>query len=129
MLETEVVGFFVFKVIEERAADYLNTDSSTKILEVKSIAVYPAFQGQGIGSIIFSEVPNIAKEVGVQNCYCVAWKRKDKVAMHNIHINAGFTVLHEIENYWKKDSIEKDYDCPECGNPCSCSAVIYHKQC
>ena len=127
--DAEIVGFFIFKIFTEQSVDYIVGGTASELLEVKTIAVHPSFQGHGIGTIIFNEVQQIAQANGVHNCYCIAWKRNGKVAMHNIHINAGFDVIREIENYWKLDSLEKEYDCPECGNPCECSAVIYNKSC
>lgn len=129
MSDGELVGFFIFKITSEHSVEYAEGNSDARLLEVKTIAVHAAHQGKGIGSIIFNEVTNIAKEFGAECCYCVAWKRNGNVAMHNIHINAGFKVLREIEHFWQADSIEKGYDCPECGNPCNCSAVIYSKEC
>lgn len=129
IVNSKVVGFFIFKILTERSANYLDTNSGKEILEVKTIGVDSLEQRKGIGSYIFSQVESIAKEFNVENCYCVAWQRKEKVAMHNIHLNAGFIMQRVIKNYWKSDSIEKEYNCPECGNPCLCSAVIYHKKC
>ncbi len=127
-LNGEVVGYFVFKILKENTVGYLDVQSTSKFLEVKTIAVHPAHQGKGLGTFIFNNTTNIAKEFNVENCYCVAWQRNGKVAMHNIHINAGFQVVKNISNYWRLDSIQKGYDCPECGNPCVCNAVIYHKR-
>ena len=40
--------------------------------------------------------------------------------------NIGFKMITEIEDYWYKDSIVKDYICPSCGKPpCKCSMIFY----
>jgi ribosomal protein S18 acetylase RimI-like enzyme len=129
MLEDQVVGFLIFRILSEKSVEYLSSNSENDILEVKSIGVHNAYQGKGLGSYIFSQVEIIARQNQINDCYCLAWKRNNKVAMHNIHINAGFTITSEIRNYWKIDSEAKGYDCPACGNPCLCSAVLYHKHC
>lgn len=129
LLEDKVVGFFIFKILSEKSVAYLTSKSESEILEVKSIGIHKAHQRKGLGSYVFSQAEIIAKQHQINDCYCLAWKRNNKVAMHNIHIKAGFTIASEVSNYWKTDSEAKGYNCPECGNPCLCSAVIYHKRC
>ncbi len=128
IMENSIVGFFVVKVKTKSEANYLDELSSDNILEVKTIGVHPDFQRRGIGTHIFSEVVRLSTELNVSECYCVAWDRKGVVAMHQIHIYAGFKIIKKISNYWKEDSIQKGYNCPDCGNPCVCNVVIYVKE-
>ena len=56
-----------------------------------------------------------------------AWKRAGKINIGNILLRSGYNVMTEIPDYWYKDSVEKGYLCPQCGNPCHCSCVIFEK--
>ena len=128
MLEEEVVGFFIFKIIKEEAALWMNSNAKGSLLEVKTVAVSAAYQRKGIGSSMFKEVETFVKQFGIKESYCVAWKRGNDIPMHNIHLRNGFAVQKEIENYWYADSIKKQFQCPDCGIPCRCSAIIYQKR-
>jgi ribosomal protein S18 acetylase RimI-like enzyme len=126
-VKDEVVGFFIFRIFTRAEANFLDSTSDELILKVKTIGVKRSYQRKGLATQIFAQVPHYIKEMNIKDAYCVAWDNAGIVSMHQIHMKAGFSVWKRIENYWKEESIEYNYSCPTCGNPCLCSAVIYHK--
>lgn len=100
-------------------------NGSQKIALRKHMAVKPGYEGQGIGSLLVQESVKRLKNKS-DNIITVVWKEGDGEIMDRLMTKNGFEVAKTIKDYWKKDSIEHEYICPECKKiPCSCSAIIY----
>jgi ribosomal protein S18 acetylase RimI-like enzyme len=106
--------------------DTPNIIKSTKKLAVlKTIAVSEKYQGLGIGSNLVKNCTEHFKRKDLGIICSIGWKSKNGTNIERILIGAGFEKLNEIPKFWNSDSIEKNYNCPVCGNPCNCSAVIF----
>lgn len=93
---------------------------------IKTVAVGERYQGRGIGRNLTSACYKELLQKRVQSICSVAWKQDGHVNIGGILISLGLKVHVEISDYWMDDSLEKGYDCPECGQPpCHCTAVIY----
>ena len=92
---------------------------------LKTIVVAPAHRGRGI-----------AKHLGLAALSAFpgsAWRSPAWVS-HGGEIPAdwllrslGFVSEELIHNYWYIDSLSRGYLCPNCGNPCQCSAMMYRR--
>jgi transcriptional regulator with XRE-family HTH domain/ribosomal protein S18 acetylase RimI-like enzyme len=100
---------------------------SEKIGVIKTIAVYNKYQGYGIGKKITEACYEVLLDEGMDSACSIAWRNGDVTNVGGVLTSLGFREFTSIENYWKDDSEEKGYDCPTCGNPCSCTGVIYIK--
>jgi ribosomal protein S18 acetylase RimI-like enzyme len=98
-----------------------------KVGLINTIAIRNNHQGHGVGFESVKNTINSLKEKDI-HCFCsIGWKnsKTGKINISNILKTLNFQEIAEIPEFWKKDSEEKGYDCPVCGTPCTCSAVIY----
>lgn len=99
---------------------------SKKIGLIKVIAVKENYQGRGIGYNLVGKCISEFIERNVSSMYCVGWKSSKGVNIGGILKNYDFKIIKEIPNYWREDSLEKNYYCHDCGQPpCQCTAVIF----
>ncbi len=55
-----------------------------------------------------------------------AWEHRDgRIPVKGVLERNGFVRRHRFQDYWKQDSIDRGYDCPDCGRPCRCSMVLF----
>lgn len=93
----------------------------------KITCVDPRYEEMGIAhKLVEHSLKRIQSKV--KSILSVCWKKNGVVPFGKILENFDFHILKEIPNYWKKDSLNKQYKCEICGDPpCRCSAVIYAK--
>ncbi len=90
----------------------------------KSIAVLPGFENRGVGSHLMQMVLNLARNQGVLCCYGYLWVKDGKMALESIARHHGFHDVKVMPRFWQQVSIDKGFDCPVCGNPCRCDALM-----
>lgn len=95
---------------------------------IKQIVVSKQHQNQGIASQLMKESLKQTNNLSSITC-CLAWKKGNQVAIKNTLLSSGFDFQVIINNYWSKESIEKNYSCGFCGDPpCNCGAEVYTKK-
>ena len=100
-----------------------------KIGITNTIVILNNYKGKGLGSVIFNNFLTFFKENSIDTVTGFAWKTKEGINMEAIFKKTNFYILEVIQNFWREDSIEKKYNCPDCGAPpCNCSTVIYLKK-
>ncbi len=100
---------------------------SQNIGYIKTVAVDENFKNLGLASILIDKcMQQLAKE-GVDAYFSTAWKHAGIINIASIMERFGFVKYSEIPNYWYESSISEGFNCPQCGNPCHCSCVIYIK--
>ena len=134
-IEENIVAYATTKFID---LDYLKKiiknhklqldENNIKIGYIDSITVDINYSGHGIGTLLLKETVSRLKESNTTFSIMAGWKNKDQVNIRNLAIKEGFKEEFTIENFWKDDSIEFNFDCTACGSPpCLCSAIIYTK--
>lgn len=94
----------------------------------RSTALHPDYSGKGIGLDFIGYTMNKYARQG-DVVMSLNWKRKELIPMEKISKKMGMTLYCELPDFWMKDSLVKQYDCPECGKPpCRCKAVIFVKK-
>lgn len=78
------------------------------------MAVQADYKNFGIASALVEHAIDLLSKSGVQGFISTAWKHAGKINIKNILERCGFRKRLEIPNYWREDSIEKDYHCPQC---------------
>lgn len=134
-IDNKVVGFAMSVVLSlKELVDYLKIDkkdlpkfiiAAKKICVIKTVSVDSNFHGMGIGYKLVKSLIDDGTSNNINDFACVAWKSGDKINIKGILEAFDFTAYKEIENYWTEDSIKDGFQCPSCGNPCHCSAVMY----
>lgn len=93
----------------------------------KMIAVDKEFEGQGVASRLYQDGTNWLSEKTNVICSAV-WIKKGEFTFEPILKKNGFEALKTVNNYWKGDSLKRNFNCPVCGEPpCLCDAIIYKK--
>ena len=95
---------------------------------IKSVAVVPPFQRQGIATQLVKDAMNKLEEHGAEVFYALGWVSKER----GCHIQGvlealDFKMVSQFDSFWYKDSIEHGYSCPSCGHPCQCSTRLFIK--
>lgn len=116
------------KALEKTISSPLKLDQSI-IGVLDLIVVHPDYQRQGIGKSLFEKRLIEFKNRGISDLFLFHWIRKNQVVPF-IAKDFGFQELEVIPNYWKSESLTKNYTCPECDNspPCNCSCGVYLKK-
>lgn len=102
---------------------------AARIGVLKTVAVRSDCQGRGIGYAIVEQSLKELRERGVETYCSIAWKGGESTNIGGVLKNQDFRVDLEIPEYWKADSQELRYNCPQCGAPpCLCTGVILIKE-
>ena len=94
-----------------------------------SMAIQKSLQGLGLGTEVSAACLREFESRNVDIICAMAWKSVDgTVGIEGILRKMGMNPHLEIPGYWNQmvDS-PGGHDCPVCGRPCKCSAVLYYK--
>ena len=94
-----------------------------------SSAVIKEYQGLGLGTELLEACIKEFESRNTQIICAMGWKSIDgSINVDGILKKAGFSPSIEIPGYWNQmvDS-PGGHDCPVCGRPCKCSAVLYYR--
>lgn len=92
---------------------------------LKSVAVRLDARGSGVGSELAAACLGRLKEVGVARVVALAWRSGGVCFAGGILEDLGFRPVVTLFEFWREDSLVRGYDCPACGRPCRCDAVVY----
>lgn len=133
----KVIGFSIIQIMDIKSLlqnfpalekSFIRHQPSGDMVQVRKTTCLDIDQtSKGYGSSFI----NWSIDKYSKNCQYVIsinWKRKRVIPMHRISRKSDMSVLSEIKDFWKKESIEKAYECAECGEaPCRCTAVFYYR--
>lgn len=108
---TVVVGFVLF-------------ESVPQAMSLTTIVVDSKWQRRGIGLSLGME--SLRKSPG-KTWTSPAWISGSDIPADRLLRCLGFEPTHIAKEYWFEDSQKRGYECPICGNPCRCDAMIYRK--
>jgi len=94
-----------------------------------SVAVAQEIKGKGVGSELISACCKELAARGADVLCAMAWKDVNGNAnISDLLKKTGMSPSIEIRGYWNRFVTSPDgHDCPICGRPCRCSAVLYMK--
>jgi len=94
-----------------------------------SVAVAHEMKGKGIGGKLLDACCKELIEKGAEVLCAMAWKDVDgNVNIDSLLRKLGMFPSIEITGYWNRFVASPGgHDCPVCGRPCKCSAVLYIK--
>ena len=90
---------------------------------LKTIVVAPAHRGRGIAK----QMALAALSGSPGNAWLSpAWiSHGGEIPANRLLRSLRFIPEETIHDYWYTDSLSRGYQCPNCGNPCRCSAMMY----
>lgn len=93
---------------------------------LSTVAVKDCFQGLGIGTALARTCVQWLAATDVPFALMIARKGASGIHIAKVLHKTGFTGQFEIPDYWVEDSVQRGYQCPDCGDPpCHCSAGVY----
>lgn len=92
-----------------------------------TVATKEGFTGLGVATALVEKSLEYMQEKGATHFISTAWKHYGIINIGSVLENAGFRKETDIPNYWYDASVREGFQCPQCGNPCTCSCVIYTK--
>ncbi|MCQ2386001.1 MAG: GNAT family N-acetyltransferase, partial [Clostridia bacterium] len=128
-----LIGFSLFRHIPYEEArkiggsPFRNMMFAKEIGYLATVAVKESFKGLGIGTALVAKSINVMKDRGVRCFISTAWKHAGVINIGSVLERQGFVKEAEIPRYWYESSLKEGFMCPQCGNPCTCSCVIYTK--
>lgn len=94
---------------------------------LQSIATDPQFQGKGVGRRLVDRCLSALERAGAKQVLSVGWKT-DTIHIGTVLSSCGFAERKTFKAFWKDESLQKQYDCPQCGTPpCECEAVLFSR--
>lgn len=130
----KVIGFCIYgihnydEVLEITRRNHIRGIMFAKeIGYLKTIAIDRTFAGYGIASNVVKHCIEEMNNQGISSIISSAWKHGGIINIENVLKSNGFVRQKEIANYWYESSINEKFMCPQCGNPCHCSCVIFIK--
>ena len=130
----ELLGFCIYKIIsKEEAVDICKGKvlpslyAEDQLGYLATIVVSEKYRGNGLATVLIDKVTDIFAQMNITHIISTAWKHIGKINLQGVLTRCGYKKVMEIPDYWYEDSIKKGYSCPQCGNPCHCSCVIFEK--
>ncbi len=129
-----IIAFSLFKHITYEEAKSLGGGNefrtlmfSDEIGYIATVATKEGYEGFGVASELVSRSMALMSQKGVNVFFSTAWKHQGIINIGSVLSNLGFKKELEIPKYWYESSLREGYLCPQCGNPCVCSCVIFVK--
>jgi hypothetical protein len=129
--EDTVVGFTLSQLLDpEEVATKLRREQpppwATDLVGLLDTGcVAKSVAGRGLASQMLSREIALLHRKGATCLLAITWIRPDSPDGRTPLEAAGFDHLETIDRYWYEESLSEDYYCPDCGQPCTCSAGIY----
>ncbi len=129
-LNNEVIGFCTSKILSQNNipndfAPFLKPENYP-CGTINVIAIHPTLQQKGYGSIIFNYVLSYLSDLNCKTVIYPAWTENDRQYFLRKIERIGFAPLYFFTDFWKKDSIDRNFKCINCGSPpCTCSLRLY----
>lgn len=129
-----VVAFCLYKQISYDEATKIcqgnklrNLMFAENIGYVATVATKEEFKHLGIATALVKRCLDDLRNDGVTCFISTAWKHAGITNIASVLESHGFIREFEMPKYWYESSLREGYSCPRCGNPCTCSCVLYTK--
>ena len=125
-----ILGFSLYNIltpdqIEKIIRTAVEASPKSLLGLLKTIAVKSDSVGFGVGGELVRDGVKVLKD-HVNKIYAIGYQSKKGISVNGILTRAGFIKKYKIPDYWKEESLERNYSCRDCGDPpCRCSAVIF----
>lgn len=130
----KIAGFSISKAITYDEVKEISQSQNIKELSfedkigfVKTVAVDSVCQGLGLGTMLVDKSIDKLKKDVMDSFISTAWKHAGIINIESGLDRCGFEKIMELPNYWYESSLKEGFHCPQCGNPCHCSCVIFLK--
>jgi ribosomal protein S18 acetylase RimI-like enzyme len=92
---------------------------------VSSVAVASHSRGRGLATQLTRNSMDWLRDNGATVALSFGWKSDEGCHIAGVLTSCGFESRAEVAGFWTEDSATEGYSCPQCGDVCHCSAVIF----
>ena len=94
---------------------------------LRSVAVSPKARGNSVGTGLIKAAVEALWDMGATSIISIGWTDLDGCHIQGPLEAMGFEEQGDLAGFWHDDSVSKNYQCPTCGQPCSCIARVFFK--
>lgn len=94
---------------------------------LNGLATDKNYRHRGIGRTLTHLSVEELKFLGCTTIFIESWVSGMKGQSQELLRKQGFKEIARVPNYWKKLSEEENFECPVCGIPCHCTAILFIK--
>lgn len=87
--------------------------------------VEKGWRNRGVGTALMRARLNWLAESGAEYAFGLSWLRDDHPDSSALFEKFGFEQLRQVDEYYRRHDA-RDY-CPDCGQDCTCDAIVYRK--
>ena len=92
---------------------------------LENVGVLPEWRGKGVAQALVEARLGWLRQQGAGFVHSWGWKSPQGCHIEKTLLASGFKPIAEIEDFYLKDGLTKDYACPYCGPICHCSAILF----
>ena len=92
---------------------------------LEAVAVDVAFRRRGLGGRLTSLMLDWMRQAGCDAAIALSWLSGRPDSSPPLFRRLGFREGPTIERFYAAESIENDWACPVCGQPCTCAATLF----
>jgi ribosomal protein S18 acetylase RimI-like enzyme len=138
-INENVVGFTILHILSrieiQQLLRFTDVQMDTYFGEIqrfgyrKMSCVSSKIRGQGIGEKLFHLGNNWLAKSKAEIALTTYWPSNINTNYQRFLEKNGFNKISELPEFWKLDSLKRNYTCPKCGEPpCICPAILYGNQ-
>ncbi|HEX2855732.1 MAG TPA: GNAT family N-acetyltransferase [Opitutaceae bacterium] len=123
--DREVADFIQQSAVPARSVLFKNH----RVGMLSSAAVRKEFRRRGIGTQMVDAGLQLLRDRGCTMCVSISWESGSIESSKQVLEASGFELVSTVPNHWQQDSVDRGYECPNCGGPpCTCAASFYRKR-
>lgn len=88
------------------------------------VVVSPDARGHGLGTRLLARALGHLADAGADQVGTLAWVHGGRAPVLGPLTRLGHRQVGVLERPWHADSLARGYDCPACGRPCTCPALV-----
>jgi len=91
----------------------------------EGLAVDPAFHRRGVGARLTRASLDWMRAQGCDAVVAIAWLSGRPDSSPPLFRHLGFREGPTVERFYAEESLQNDWSCPVCGQPCTCAATFF----
>jgi GNAT superfamily N-acetyltransferase len=97
---------------------------------IRSVAVDRHARNNGIATDLIQEAMRQLEQQGARVYFAFGWvfgsgEHAGECPIDGVFRSLDFSSVADLPNFWRDDSVEHNYECPVCGQPCICTARLF----
>lgn len=130
---SEIIGFSIGKILTREEAEETVPSMDLFNENVNLVGLFDlnvvkkSIEGYGVGTQQIKCREKYFRDNGITHMFAICWIRDEHPDSMRLLEKEGFNCINEIPNFWYNETLKRNAECIDCGNPCTCTAGIYRK--